>query len=654
MTHLKRLTLAFLCLLLWTRSGMGQPAEATLEQLEEQVIRQATDSVAPSVIRIETIGGLEKVGEVLLSDGPTTGLAVSEDGYILSSAFNFVGQPTSILVTTPSGKRAAAQIVARDRSRMLVLLKANSDETFPVAPLVPRDQLQVGQWSIALGRTLARDSVNVSVGIVSATNRIWGKAIQTDSKISPANYGGPLIDIQGRVIGILVPLSPQGQGNELAGADWYDSGIGFAIPLVEILPYLDQLKAGQDLHAGILGVTLKGKDIYADPPVVAAVQPKSPAAEAGIKPADKIIQINGHAISRHAQLKHALGPLYAGDEIQLVIMREGTQIETTATLTDKLTAFEQPFLGILPLRGADAVTVRHVYADSPAAAAGLQAGDRITAVGDQQPGSADELRIQLANYEIGDEVSLTISRQGAEQQLKATLGQLPVEIPDSLPAASVAGAEEDPQKPATGKVEIKLPEEQNECTAYVPDSYHSDVAHGLVVWLHAPGAYNVDQQIMAWKSACESQQLILLAPSAADPDRWDPSEVDVLRTMIEEVLASYNIDRSRVVVMGHQAGASIAYLLAFAHRDLVRGLVPTDAAMPRVTAVKPNDPVERLSIYSITPRDSRLKPAIEARLKQLEQMKYPLQRVEIASPQGRLNADERGRLLRWIDSLDML
>ena len=71
---------------------------------------------------------------------------------------------------------------------------------------------------------------NVSVGIVSALDRIWGKAIQTDAKISPNNYGGPLVDIAGRVLGVLVPMSPDGSG-EVAGVEWYDSGIGFAVPL---------------------------------------------------------------------------------------------------------------------------------------------------------------------------------------------------------------------------------------------------------------------------------------------------------------------------------------------------------------------------------------------------------------------------------------
>ena len=93
--------------------------------------------------------------------------------------------------------------------------------------------MTVGQWTIAVGRTFNQKEPNISVGVLSATNRIWSTAIQTDAKISPANYGGPLIDSRGRVLGVLVPLSPQKQGGEIAGAEWYDSGIGFAVPLVD-------------------------------------------------------------------------------------------------------------------------------------------------------------------------------------------------------------------------------------------------------------------------------------------------------------------------------------------------------------------------------------------------------------------------------------
>src|SRR5262245_40767619 len=180
------------------------PAQDDAAQQEEQTILAAVGKVAPSVVKIETIGGLERVGKVLVSTGPTTGLVVSEDGYVISSAFNFIQQPTSILVTLPGGGRAAATIVARDKSRMLVLLKVNTPETLPVPAAVPRSEITVGQWAIAVGRTYDQPAPNISVGIVSATGRIWSTAVQTDAKISPANYGGPLIDIEGRVLGVQI------------------------------------------------------------------------------------------------------------------------------------------------------------------------------------------------------------------------------------------------------------------------------------------------------------------------------------------------------------------------------------------------------------------------------------------------------------------
>ncbi len=107
--------------------------------------------------------------------------------------------------------------------------------------------MRVGQWAIAVGRTFESAQPNMAVGILSAVDRIWGKAIQTDAAVSPNNYGGPLVDIRGRVMGILVPLSPDADGG-VAGMEWYDSGIGFAIPMEHIPQVLPRLEKGEDLH----------------------------------------------------------------------------------------------------------------------------------------------------------------------------------------------------------------------------------------------------------------------------------------------------------------------------------------------------------------------------------------------------------------------
>ena len=86
--------------------------------------------------------------------------------------------------------------LSRDQSRMLVLLKIAAPTPLPVPEAAPADQVTVGQWAIAVGRALSAEQPNMSVGIVSAKQRIFGKAIQTDAKISPSNYGGPLVDLQ--------------------------------------------------------------------------------------------------------------------------------------------------------------------------------------------------------------------------------------------------------------------------------------------------------------------------------------------------------------------------------------------------------------------------------------------------------------------------
>ena len=136
------------CLRCW-RSVDLCPADAALsaddddpDAQEQAAFQAAVDRVAPSVVQIETVGGLEKVGDVLFGTGPTTGLVVDRDGYIISSAFNFVSKPTSILVRLPDGERKPAKLVATDHSRMLVLLKIDADKPLPVCEIAPQREMR--------------------------------------------------------------------------------------------------------------------------------------------------------------------------------------------------------------------------------------------------------------------------------------------------------------------------------------------------------------------------------------------------------------------------------------------------------------------------------------------------------------------------------
>ena len=169
-------------------------------------------AVAPSVVQIRTIGGLDVVDGTLLADGPTTGLVISADGYILSSAFNFAQQPASILVTFASGKQAPAELVATDHSRMLVLLKASGVADLPVP------ELCAGRRSRPrpVGRR-RRPHVSRRSHERHGRNRQRGRPHVSAKRFRPtptfprANYGGPLVDIRGRVLGVIVPMAPAGR-----------------------------------------------------------------------------------------------------------------------------------------------------------------------------------------------------------------------------------------------------------------------------------------------------------------------------------------------------------------------------------------------------------------------------------------------------------
>ena len=149
---------------------------------------------------------------VLVSTGPTTGLVVG--GRRLHHFQRVQLRAAAVVDPGHAAQRRAGggQIVARDHSRMLVLLKVNTSEKLAVPggrAAQRNDGRPVGDRRRPHVRPAS--SRTFRSACVSATNRIWGKAIQTDAKISPANYGGPLVDIRGRVLGVLVPLSPQGK-----------------------------------------------------------------------------------------------------------------------------------------------------------------------------------------------------------------------------------------------------------------------------------------------------------------------------------------------------------------------------------------------------------------------------------------------------------
>jgi serine protease Do len=633
--------------------GRGALAE-DLEMLEQKALIDAVDRVAPSVVRIETVGGLERVDKVLFGAGPTTGLVVDSSGYIVSSAFNFVNKPASILVRFPDGSRKPAKLVARDHNCQVVLLKIEPDHPLPVPEAAPRSEMHVGQWCVAVGRTFEESQPNRTVGILSAVGRVWGKALQTDAPVSPNNYGGPLVDIRGRVMGLLVPLSPQ-SAEEIAGVEWYDSGIGFAIPLETIQKVLPKLKKGEDLYAGVAGVNMQSKNLYTGDTVIASCRPNSPAAKAQFKAGDRIVEIGGRKVSRPAEVKQETSRHYAGDKVRFVVMRGEKRIEADLVLSSNLGAFQHGFLGILPRRDGEeaGVTVRYVYPGSPAAGAKIEAGDLIvSAAGDAmvEPG---ELRSKISGFEPGMDLDLQVRHKGQTRKVSLKMAELPADFPPAtLPPARAKTEPGQDQKHKVGRIDLSVPEFKNQAWAYVPEHYDPAVPQGVVVWLHGSAAPDAAALLAQWKPLCDAADLILVAPRAAAPAGWQADEVNYIEKLVGQVKTGYTVDAARIVVFGRDTGASLALLSAFRSRELVRAAAVIDAG----TMLPPPeiDPAHRLAIYLGTAKNSPQAPLIKTTLALLKAVKVPVTEKDLGTNARDLTKEELAELVRWIDMLDRI
>ncbi|HEX7376877.1 MAG TPA: PDZ domain-containing protein [Pirellulales bacterium] len=624
-------------------------ADDDLDAREQRAIQAAVERVAPAVVGIETIGGLDRIGQLLLPTGPTTGLIVSADGYIVSSAFNFAQKPSSTIVTLADGTRLPAQLVATDRSRMLVLLKVAAERPLPTCEATPVNEIRVGWWAIALGRAYDMARPNISVGIVSAVDRLSGRVIQTDAKISPTNYGGPLVDIHGRVMGVLSPLSPQKSG-EVSGVEWYDSGIGFAAPLEHIQQVLPRWKAG-DLKPGLLGVSLKGGDVYADAPVIAAARPNSPAYKAGLKPGDKVVSVADRAIARARQLLDEVHGRYAGDKLTITVERGKERLVREIELVDHLDPYQRAFLGVLPERGGhEGVMVRFVYDDSPAAKAGVQAGDRITSLADRRINAQGDLLEVTAAAEAGQKAALEVRRGDETLKFDIRWQAEPEAVPAELPAQTPLGELEAP-RPTVGKSTVRVAELKNEALVYVPPSYDPRRPAALVVWLHPPAEAPTEEALLAtWKDRCEKGAFILLAPKAAESANWQADDFEFIRKAIEQLRKTHQIDPLRVVAWGEEVGGAVAYAWAFNQREMVRGVVALRA--PLASAAIDNDPVLRFDVFATNAPDARFSKLTAAAIQALRERKFAVTFKEQAEHTPPLSDDELSEVLRWIDSLD--
>ncbi len=283
--------------------------------------------------------------------GGGSGFIVDPNGLVMTNK-HVVNEPDAeYTVILSDGRTFTAEILSRDPINDVAILKIPANR-LPCLPLGDASRLQLGQSLIAIGNALGIFRNTVSVGIVSGLSRaITAQAdpeappqemrglIQTDAAINPGNSGGPILDRNGRVVGVNAAI--------VSGAQ----SIGFAIPVNAARRDLADLKRWGRIRRPLLGVryVMVDKDLKAkmklpmdygalvlsegprDPAVVAG----SPAEKAGIREMDIVLEMNGEKLDREHPIQDYLENMNVGDEVHLLILRKGTQIPVKLLLTER-------------------------------------------------------------------------------------------------------------------------------------------------------------------------------------------------------------------------------------------------------------------------------------------------------------------------------
>jgi S1-C subfamily serine protease len=281
--------------------------------------------------------------EPIPSKGLGSGFFFNEKGYILTN-YHVVNGAKSISVKLKDQKDSfPATFIGGDPVLDVAIIKIDSDKKTPFIKFGDSDKARVGEWVIAIGNPHNLDHT-VTLGIISAkgrpitanTNNLYEDMIQTDAAINPGNSGGPLLNIKGEVIGINT-LVASGQG------------LGFAIPINTVQENLNELMTKGKLSHPWLGVSLKDVrdldqdtrdylNIGKDEGVLISPARNSPAAKAGLRQYDVVLEINHQAISSSEQLIKLIRKMKVGDKVTVLISRNGNLMTKEVVLEERPTS----------------------------------------------------------------------------------------------------------------------------------------------------------------------------------------------------------------------------------------------------------------------------------------------------------------------------
>ena len=258
--------------------------------------------------------------------GVGSGVIVTKDGYILTNN-HVVDGAAEVKVTLNDGHEMKAKVVGRDPKSDLAVIKIDAHDV-PAVTFADSSNAQVGDVVLAVGNPFAIGQ-SVTMGIISATGRgsmgieDYEDFIQTDAAINPGNSGGALVDTEGRLIGINTAIYSRSGGNQ---------GIGFAIPSDQARSIMISLIEHGKVVRGYLGVRIQdvtpllAKEFSLKSEqgaLVGEVEPNSPAAKAGLKSGDVILEFNGHKVSDSRHLKLEVADVAPGTRVPVEVLRDG-------------------------------------------------------------------------------------------------------------------------------------------------------------------------------------------------------------------------------------------------------------------------------------------------------------------------------------------
>ncbi len=356
--------------------------------------------------------------------GQGSGFIISHDGYILTNN-HVVDSADKITVVLKDSRKLDAKVIGTDPDSDVAVIKVEGDN-FPTIELGDSDSLEIGEWVIAVGNPFGL-AETVTVGVVSAKGRQVGITeggyedfIQTDAAINPGNSGGPLLNLDGKAVGINSAIISQSGGY---------MGIGLAIPINMASAVKEQLIAGGKVVRGYVGITMNPEGLTPELAesfaykgeggvLVTEVLEDSPAAKAGLKQGDIITQLNGKPVPGNDYFRNTVSLMAPGTKIKLVVFRDGKEKNITvevASLSESKMSTKTSEIGtklglsVVPVdsdaarqlgaKGDQGVVVAEVTPRTPAQRAGIRPGMIILSVNQVYVNSVGEFNEALKETE---------------------------------------------------------------------------------------------------------------------------------------------------------------------------------------------------------------------------------------------------------------